>query len=251
MYAAKQYREGLTTTRQRIASTPDDADLYWLAARFIYEVGELSDRDSDVDKLGLYTEMLALCEKGLKVSPGNPHLLFARGIANGRIGTTRGVLASLFLAKSIETDWLAVTTSDYVYSSIENAEMMPCDTYQALGIFYRLVPDWWIVQVLAGTRGDLDKSLELLEKADTCGPNRMGVVKELAVTQLCIGTKRNDDAMLAKGKANVRRYMSLPAVNDKRRIDHKHGQMLLDDPDMACEYSRDGQQDMDKAKLDK
>ena len=67
-----------------------------------------------------------------------------------------------------------------------------------VGIFYRLVPDWWIVQVLSGTRGDLEKSLAWHEKSVQCKPVIQNY-KELAATQYCLYTKSGDEAMRVAG----------------------------------------------------
>lgn len=251
LYAAGKFDEGLKATRARIAESPDDADLYWLAARFMYEQGELFQRDDpSIDKEAHYAEMVRLADVGLTKRPDDPHLLFARGIGNGRLGTTRGVLSSLWLASTVEGDWLAAVNSGYEYSSLDGKERMPCDVHHGLGIFYRLVPDAWIVKVLAGTRGSLDKSLMHLEKANSCSPGRQHIQKELGVTRLCIGTKKKDAAMLEKGKEILAKAAAHSGGDKKARIDAKHSQMLIDDPKLACGYSRDGQQDVDSSKLD-
>ena len=191
-----------------------------------------------------------LAETGLDLRPDDPHLRFARGLANARLGTTKGVLSSLFLARTVEGDWLYTANSGFTYSALGEKEVLPADVYQALGVFYRLVPDWWIVQVVAGTRGDLDKSHDFLQKAAKSRAN-IPILKELGVTQLCIGTKRDDAKMLADGQATLDKALAMPPRDDKHRIDHKHIQMLKADPKMACEYSRDGQQDLDKKKMKK
>lgn len=243
------HAEGLALAEARFAASPDP-EVAWHAARFIFEIGEGFERDDpSIDKEAHYEKMADYSEKGLELSPGHPHLLFARGIARGRLGTTRGVLASLFLAKDVERDWLAAAGSGAVYSSIGGQEKMPCDIYQALAIYYRLVPEWWIVQVLAGTRGDLDTSLEFAQKADACAPDTIRHLKELAVTQMCIGTKRKQPELVEAGRANVRAYLALTPRSKTEKIDMKHGRMLLDDPSIACGYSRDGQQDLDRDKL--
>ena len=71
------------------------------------------------------------------------------------------------------------------------------------------------------------------------------------MTQLCIGTKRKDDAMLTEGKATIQRYMGIAPTTKEEAIDIKHGVMLLADPGKACEYSRDGQQDLDEKQLER
>lgn len=250
MYTAQRHAEGLAESNRRIAAAPDK-DLYWLKARFIYEMGESAEEDAGQDKEARYKEMLATTEAGLVLAPGDPHLRFARGIARGRLGTTRGVLASLFMAKDVEADWLSVAGSSWSYASINGSEVLPCDAHHALSIYYRLVPDLWLVQVVAGTRGSLDKSLSYAQHAVTCKPRRIEVHKELAVTQLCIGTKRKQPEMVAAGKATAERALTLPAVSAKHHLDRRHLKLLIADPKMACGYSRDGQQDLDEKKIAK
>ena len=231
-----------------LAEAKGDADLYWMKARAMFEQGELIDRDAGVDMVAHYQEMADAADTGLELRPNDPHLRFARGIALARLGTTKGVLSSLFLARDVEADWLVATQCSY--ASVGQDEVLPNDAYQALGVFYRLVPDWWIVQVIAGTRGDLDKSLEMHEKA-TAGRPSIDSLKELGVTELCIAETRDDEAMRARAMKTFARALSMPAQTEKNRIDHDHIGKLEADPSMACEYSRDGQQDLDKKKLAK
>ena len=168
----------------------------------------------------------------------------------GRLGTTRGVLSSLFMAKDVERDWLAVVDSGFRYSSIGGEEVLPSDAYHALGIFYRLVPDWWIVQVIAGTRGDLERSIEMHEKSLQDKPV-VANYKELAASQLCLGTKKGDDALISAGLANLDKGIALPVRSELNKIDRAHCKKLRADPGLACGYSRDGQQELDKKKLEK
>ena len=250
LYHEAKYQEGLAKTEQQLAAAPDK-DLYWMKARFLYEIGERWQRtDQNVDKEAWYEGMLAAADAGLALAPGDPHLRFARGIAMGRLGTTRGVLSSLFMAKDVENDWLAVAAADgFTYQSLGNEELLPCDAFHALGIYYRLVPDWWIVHVIAGTRGDLDKSVAYGRQAVACKPDDVDNWKELGATQLCIAEKRKDEAMRAEGMASLARALAIPADTEREQIDHRHCLMLMNQAALACEYSRDGQQDLDESKL--
>lgn len=251
MYAEQRYDEGLKEAKARIA-TAGDKDLYWHAARFMFEIGERFQRtDKTIDKEAWYQQMLDTVESGLAKAPGDPHLRFARGIAMGRLGTTRGVLSSLFMAKDVETDWLSVAQdATFKYASINGGEQLPCDAYHALGIYYRLVPDWWIVQVLAGTRGDLHKSLDWHQRAVDCRPDCIQNWKELGATQLCIGYNDEDAAMTQAGLSSMQKVLAITPDDHRDRIDLKHARMLMADPSLACEYSRDGQQDLDQDKLE-
>lgn len=244
--------EGLTLTQKRLEATPDDVDLYWHALRFMYEIGEAIPRDNaTIDKEAHYKTMAEYAEKGLELDPDNPHLLFGKGVALGRLGTTRGVLASLFMAKDVEGSWKAALDTGFSYAAIGDAEYIPCDVHQALAIYYRLVPDWWIVQVIAGTRGSIEKSVDHARKATACAPAPLiRSTKEQGVSEICFGQRNKDPVMVETGLATLKSARALPPRGSTDTIDLAHIEMLIADPDLACEYSRDGQQDLDKEKLD-
>ena len=250
LYHEHNYKEGLAETDRQLAASPGDVELIWHKVRFMFEIAEVVDRtDTSMDKEAWYEKMGVIAEEGLAIDPDHAHLLFAKGIALGRLGTTRGVLASLGMASPIEQSWTQCMESDYRYRSIAGEEMLPCDCAHALGIFYRLVPDSWIVDMISGTRGSLTKSLEMHEWAAQCKPNDLSMEKELGVTQLCLGQKNDDQAMITAGRANLLHLRSLPATTPSDEQDQTHAQSLLLSPGLACGYSRDGQQDLDEAKL--
>jgi tetratricopeptide (TPR) repeat protein len=252
LYGQGKIRDGLTLARRRLAEAPDDPELYRHVARFLFEFGEQVDRkDKDFDKIALYQEMLDLLNKALELDPGNAHLLFNRGIALGRLSTTRGVLSSLANLKAVEADWIASANAPYRYRSLEDSEIMPCSAYLTLGIFYRLVPESWLVGVLAGTRGDLDKSLMWLEKADQCSPGRIGILKELGVTQICLGDRRKQPEFKARGLTTLSRALTLPDQHTTGALDKRHIGKIIADPSLACGYSRDGQQELDEKALER
>jgi len=251
LYGEGKYTEGLAAAEAKLSANPKDVDLHWMVVRYMFEVAEaFGEEEATFDKEAHYEKMITIADKGLALDPGHPHLLFGRGIARGRLGTTRGVLSSLFMAEDIEDDWTTALNSGYEYESLDGHEIMPCDVAQALGIFYRLVPEWWIVGVIAGTKGDLDKSVQLLEFADKCRGQRIHVVKELGVSRICRGQKRNQPSQVNQGLADLKRALDITPKTNSDHTDHRHIKMLIGDLDLACEYSRDGQADLDRSKLD-
>ena len=252
LYTQGAFELGLKEAKAQLARNPKDVDLYWHIGRFLYEVGERHEKGTPgVDKESIYEEMLEVSNHGLQLDPDHPHLLFARGIAMGRLGTTRGVIASLFMAEDLESDWLRVAESQWQYSSLGGEEVLPCEAYSALGILYRLVPDWWIIEVVAGMRGSLDKSLNYLQRAKDCSPDRIEIVKEYAVIRICYGQQRDNSAMVNAGIRDLHRMLNMTPHKPTDHTDLKHGQMLIDDPKLACAYSRDGQAESDRAELER
>lgn len=251
LYTQAEFDRGLELARAQLDAHPDDVDLYWHVARFMYEIGERVQKDqADYDKEAWYAEMLAVTERGLALSPGHPHLLFGKGIAMGRLGTTRGIVASVRFADDIEDAWAQAAASDYSYRSLGDEEILPCDPIMALGTFYRMVPEWWIVKALTGTRGDLDKALEWLGRADRCSPGRIEIRKELGVAMICHGQRRKLDEGVVQGIALLRQVAAMSPTKPTDHIDLRHAAMVAEDPDMACEYSRDGQAEIDASMMD-
>jgi hypothetical protein len=250
LYFQEKHLEGAKLAEARYAET-GDPHLTLYIARSWYQELEGDESRTKAERLVIYERILTQLDAGLARAPKDMHLQFARGVVMARIGTTKGVLASLRLADDVEGAWTKAIASDFRYHSIGNHEQLPCDAYLGLGIFYRLVPDSWVVKAMAGTKGDLAKSLEMLEKGVACSGDRIRNLKELAVTQLCLGQKTRDEALMAKGRSNINRYLAIVPTMQEEFVDLKHGAALLQDPSIACAYSRDGQQDLDESKLQK
>ncbi len=250
LYTQGDFDQGLAQARAMLEARPGDVDLYWHVARFMYEIGERVQRDqARYDKEAWYAEMLAVCERGLALSPDHPHLLFGKGIALGRLATTRGIVASIRSASEIERSWTLAARSDYVYRSKGDEEVLPCDPIMALGTFYRMVPDLLVVKVLTGTRGDLDRAISLLAEADACSPGRIEIGKELGVALICAGQKRKQDSLVLTGLARLRAVAASAPTKPTDHIDIRHAAMVADKPELACAYSRDGQAEVDARQL--
>ncbi len=250
-YAAGTYEPGLAMVNARLTSAPDDVVLHWMKIRFMYELGELNlDRPRD-EKLAWYKEMVDTAEHGLELAPDDPHLHFAYSVALGRYGTTKGILSVMSSISTVEASLLKSIPDGWAYRTVGGAEHLPCHSYMALGVFYRLVPDSWIVSVLTGARGDMRKSVQWLEKAATCQPEAVQITKELAASRICLGQQTNQQAIVDVGMAELRAIPGFEDIMHTDHIDRKHAQMLLEKPEMACSYSRDGQQEHDMDALEK
>lgn len=251
MYHESRHEEGYKAAKARYTANPNDIEAAWHTTRFMFEIGELIDRtETGMDKDSFYMEMRTIADASHAVNSNDTHLKFAKGVAIGRWGTHKGVIASLFLADDLEDVWLDAADDEGHYSSIGGEEQLPCDIYHGLGIFYRLVPDYWIVKLIAGTKGDLQKSLDYHMKSNTTCPGRISPTKELAATQICLGQSNRDEALIAEGNASLKRVLTIEATSDKDKLDHRHAKLMLADNDMACGYSRDGQQDLDTEKIE-
>jgi hypothetical protein len=70
------------------------------------------------------------------------------------------------------------------------------------------------------------------------------------VSQLCKGQTDGDDALISRGRATLERIASLEPRMGTDRVDKLHARVLLSEPERACGYSRDGDQDLDTKALE-
>lgn len=228
-----------------IATHPDDSDALWRLARSIYEKGELmsSAGRPESERLPLYAKAQALAHHAQEVAPDSGLGYLWEGVALGRVATSKGILSQLFTADDIERLWLKALTKPDRYASATGNSTFPGDVYNGLGQFYRLCPDWAAMKWIAGTRGDIDKSVEYQRKLVAAEPARIEGVKELGVSLICKGYKQDDEQAKAEGRLWLQKALALPVKGPIDKIDHAQIPTILAREADACEYSRDGYED--------
>jgi hypothetical protein len=233
---------------QRLAQEPNDVEAVWRKARNVYSRGELLAQQgvSADDRIAMYLKMEGQMAGALEVAPDHGGVLHWTATMMGRRATAQGVFQSLFLADDLEQSWLKASNSSYRYRSAEDTSSLPGDIYFALGQFYRLCPDWMLVKVLTGTRGDIDKSISWLRKGVADSPNRSEVQKELGVSLLCKAERLDDAAAAQEGREWLLRATKLPVQKATDEVDRLQIPVILRRPKEACGYSRDGWQDVSR-----
>ena len=228
-----------------VASHPDDAEALWRLARALYEKGELMSAQGrpDSERLPLYGQAQSYARHAQEVAPNSGLGYMWEGVALGRVATSKGILSQLFTADDMEKLWLKALSLPAPYASASGNSTFPGDAYNALGQFYRLCPDWAAMKWIAGTRGDIDKSVDYQRRLVAAEPQRIEGVKELGVSLLCKGYKQDDEAAKAEGRKYLKLASELPAKNPVDRIDHGQIPTILAREADACDYSRDGYED--------
>lgn len=210
-----------------------------------YEIAEQLDVQKPDDrkrKTALYEKMEKAAEEGIRSAPGRGECYFMRGLARARLSTTRGLIYSLFMAKSVEQDWLRSLSSESEYST-PSGENLRNASYLALAVFYRLCPSSPMFKLLFGTRGDIDKSVEYGKKACELDPAHIASRKEYGVSLITRGVKNDRPEDVEKGKEMLRMVAALPLRLNTDRIDKVHAVRLLNNPSLCPGYSRDQQQE--------
>jgi len=226
--------------------------LYWRKIRNEYDRIEAIPRDKKPEKEELikrYQAMEALAESCIEQDSSDGNCLLWKGIAMGRRGTTQGTLKSLSDVDEIEAIWLKVEKLNPQYRAANGSANALGDTYTALGQLYRVVPEWLCIfpfKQIFGACGDIEKSVGYQWKALAREPKRIEYAKELAVSLLCYGQRKDDPAAIEEAKKVLAELQAYPEIKPTDAIDKQHAKMLLQDPSLACGYSRDAQQEQSR-----
>ncbi|MGH7291876.1 MAG: hypothetical protein ACREJT_11740, partial [Myxococcota bacterium] len=235
------FADGEARLREAIALRPDDPAPHWMMARLRYlalegSVASLSRRD----RIAGYEEAAHWADEAVARAPGRAEGYLWQAIAHGRIATSAG---SLDLAVR---GWLGGRGPSWLEATMRKAVSLPedfrffgfstrADALHALAQFYRLAPTGWYM-ALVGTRGNIDRSIELSREAVALQPVRIEYRKELAVELLCrAGSGDADEA-----RTQVAALKAIPAITPLDTIDQAHADALLAAPQSrVCSYSRD------------
>jgi len=114
------------------------------------------------------------------------------------------------------------------------------DLYLAASAFYRLLPDWAWLDWMIGVHGDKQRALDYIERALAIAPMRVDYHLEHGVVLTCLGVERGDAAALARGRRALAHARTLPHLLGTDAIDQQNAAILLEKPELACSYSRDG-----------
>ncbi|MCP4006027.1 MAG: hypothetical protein GY725_17715 [bacterium] len=241
------FSEAEALLRRAIELRPDDSAAHWMMSRLSYL--HLEARASELpssQRVQGYEEAEVWADQAVARAPLKAEGYLWQGVARGRIATSLGniriALQGAFGGRGPK--WLEQTLAraaslqdDYRFFGFSTR----ADALYALAQFYRLAPDAWYMSVV-GTRGDLDRSIELLEQAVEIQPVRIEYRKELAVGLLCRGS--SDD--IAAARSQLEAILRLPAISAIDGIDHAHARAMLgESPQNICWYSRDGFQKAD------
>ncbi|MEB2346268.1 MAG: hypothetical protein OZ948_16200 [Deltaproteobacteria bacterium] len=231
---------------ERLAGAlPAEPEPLWRLARLAWRHSERLPVASEEARLAGFRRAEAFARASLALDARCAECMFWLAAALGRITTTQGVIESARLAPVI-ADLLgrAIALEPAGRESADDTTLG--NLYHYAAAFYRIVPEWiWLSWVL-GVRGDKERSVEYSRRAVAISPARLDYQVELGAGLLCLGTARRRADLLEEGAAVLRHSETL-APFAEARIDRALARVLLERPERACAYARDGWIDIDEA----
>jgi len=178
-------QQALSLYRQAANILENKYEALWRIARIMYYVGEHTENKKD--KKNTFAQAVYFAERAVEANPEKPDAYYWRGVNNGMVGETRGVLKSLSLVKPIKQDMNKVIEIDRTYED-GGAD-------RVLGRVYFKLPGF------AG--GSKDKSQEHLEKSKELGPND-------AMTRVYLAETYMDQKEIEKARAELEYVLAMP-----------------------------------------
>lgn len=229
-----------------VAQVPEESYTYWRIARNYWRTGEALDLELEDERMSYFERAERWAARGIAVDPECAPCMLWKFVAMGRKATTLGLWSAAKSAKEMSQlvergiDLQPTHRDEPGNSTLGNL-------YYSGAVFYRVVPDSWWVKLLIGVRGDLDRSLEYIREAVALSKGRVDYRVELGATLLCYGTRKNKKKLLQEGIEVLEEARELRPYLSTDHLDLEHAGLLIESPDRACGYSRDGFIDMDEA----
>ena len=234
---------------ERIAEAlPQSAFIRWRIARNYWRFAERVPVDDKKQRLHYFELADEWAGRSLALDEKCGECVLWKLAAMGRIATTSGVLKSMDLAPTI-AEMIDRGIALRPQHSDDEKNSTLGNLYYAGSAFYRIVPDWFWVQWVIGVRGDKQRALDYIRKALEISATRIDYQVELGAVLLCIGDDEADPARIDEGRRVLRAAMREELYfQSTDAVDIEHAQILIDHPDRACGYSRDGWIDLSEAR---
>jgi hypothetical protein len=220
---------------------PEESIVMWqLSANYFFMATRIDGADAELKTENLRSGMKR-SKKCLERIPDSPGCRLAYAALLGTLGLVEGIFDTISSMEEVSISLhLALELSKN-----KNFPMAPkgiTSYHVALGAiaeFYRLVPDWWIFKMMAGVRGDKEKSWNYAKQIPL---QNLGVANIIVRSALCWGGASEDMKVIETGLSRLAESMQLEMLHpfDEReysRLTKLYRQLAaLEDPDFDDYY---------------
>jgi tetratricopeptide (TPR) repeat protein len=238
LVASAEYYERIVKLR------PEAAFTYWRIARNYWRQGESLPFDAKDERIAYFAAARDWAQRGIDADSGCGECMLWKFVAMGRLATTKGLLSAVRTVSEMGSllDRGIALEPDYA-DSPDNTALG--NLYYSGAVFYRVVPDSLWVSWIIGVRGDKEKSLDYIRKAVAISDRRVDYRVELGAVLLCLGVEKENPGRLVEGTEVLREARKMKPYLSTDYLDLGYAQRLIDSPELACGFSRDGFIDVD------
>jgi tetratricopeptide (TPR) repeat protein len=238
-----EQKEKLLESAQRyeliVAAVPEESFTYWRIARNYWRYGEGLAAEAKDERVRFFELAEDWAARGIAVDPQCAACMLWKFVAMGRQATTKGLMTAVGNVREMER-----MLRQGIELQPEDADFPGNSTlgnlYYAGAVFYRVIPDWFWLKWFVGVRGDKGRALEYIREAVELAPVRVDYQVELGAVLLCLGGEKRQPETVEEGMQVLEAARHLDPFLSTDHLDLSHAKILMDHPDTACGYSRDG-----------
>jgi hypothetical protein len=222
---------------------PNWIDGYWMIGEAAFQLGNSLSNPKDIKGTrAIFVKGQEATEKCLKIDSKNVLCKMFLGASLGKIASIDGIFSSLRRASAVEALWLDITKSGIDHRLSPNSTLQGSARY-ALGLYNRLVPDSFILKMMFGARGDIQKSISFhKESVEADGGNTCNLMM-LGVAQICSVKGDVKDKVGIEGLKNLADAKTKPITNAMGNACARDIPKIEKDPSLACGYETTRQQE--------
>jgi len=234
----RRYLEAAATYEVVARTPPGRADACWRSARMFWLAADTLEPERRIEKIAYFERSGAMAARGLELDPDCAECMLWKFTAMGRLATTRGIWTSMRQVPEMADLLDRAIELEPRHRDDENNSTLG-NLHYTSAIFYRVMPDWFVIRLLLGVRGDKERALDHSRRALELHPSRLDYQIEVGTQLMCLGSSRGDDALLAEGDATLQRATAREAhtLDDQREI--VAARIMIENPAKACGYAGD------------
>lgn len=250
----KEYRELVNQSEQRAVTqadlikrfdlmsevakqNPEWVDGQWLMASEAFQLASIYIKDEEHGRaIDVYKKGAEAAEHCASLVPNLPLCNDFWGANLAKVAMLNGVFSSLRSAQRIEQLWQSVVDSDINFRFTREVTLQGSVHY-ALGMFYRLIPDSFIIEWFFSVRGSIDRSIHhhrqnlAIDGITPCG-NVM-----LAASLLCKSKAEAVNPLTVEAIQLIDAIAGFKSFDLNQRNCLRKASSLKEQPDLGCGFT--------------
>lgn len=221
----------------------------WRSARCYWYAADVLGEDGGKPRDDFYVRAETLSDEGIATWPRCAECMLWKFSSMGRLATARGIWTQGRQVPVMAELLDRALALEPTYADNENDSTLG-NLHHSSAIFYRVLPEWFFMDLFVGVRGDKDRALRHIEAALKLHPARIDYQVELGSQLLCRGESSREGEEFERGVQVLEAVVqSTPtSLDDDRKI--AAARIMLEQPDKACGYSGEAWLEMDRDKAE-
>ncbi len=233
-----EHRRRMEIVDELLRASPKWIDGYWLLATDTFFMS------AELAYYKKFDAAKAVLERGLQATSSCLGLdkkkflcSFFEAALIAKKASIDGIFSSLSQGKKVHDLWQQVIDRKRNIIFQRNVSLLGSAHY-GLGLFYRLVPDFFLIDWFWGIRGNLDKSIEHHRLALRYDPENPCANLMLAVSLLCKANGESSRVEFQEAQHLLKKTETSPAIDMAQKVCLNDVPNIRKHPDRTCGYTQ-------------